>query len=142
MSIDFGWNKNDDIYVNPLRSIRSISPHITSMKSGAEMWRIGFRQNSSDRIPPINIGSFDLFNRGMSDFSNKRASLHVAAKSESENPEGDSIKKMLGARIIMKLIQLGANSIILNQVNSNHINTESNHVNLNHSKSDQLIPDD
>ena len=78
----------------------------------------------------------------MSDFSNKRASLHVAAKSESENPEGDSIKKMLGARIIMKLIQLGANSIILNQVNSNHINTESNHVNLNHSKSDQLIPDD
>ena len=34
MSIDFRRNMNDGIHVNPLRTIGSIIPHITSLKSG------------------------------------------------------------------------------------------------------------
>ena len=61
MGIDFRWNENYGIGVNPSRNIGSISPQITSMKSGT---RIGFGRNSGDGTPPGNIGSFGLFNRG------------------------------------------------------------------------------
>ena len=65
ISIDFGRNNNDGIGVNPSRTIGSISPQITSMKSGTERGRIGFRWNIYDGIPPRNTGSSVLFDRGI-----------------------------------------------------------------------------
>ena len=52
MSIDFGRNMHDDIYVNPPIIIGIIRLHITSLKSGTG---IGFGRNIGDGIPPINI---------------------------------------------------------------------------------------
>ena len=92
-SIDFGQNTNDVIYVNPLRTIGSIIPQINSMKSGTG---IGFGDNSGDGIPPRNIGSFGLFNRGNQDFVDRSASWNGASKSESENSEGGSNLKNAG----------------------------------------------
>ena len=56
VSVDFGQNKNDGISVIPSRTIVSIIPHITSLKSGTEMRRIGFGRNSDDDIPPRKMG--------------------------------------------------------------------------------------
>ena len=70
MSIYFRKNINDGIHVNPSRTNRSTTPHITSMYSDTVMgrnrnsgWNIG------DVIPPINIGSFSLFDRVTSDLA-------------------------------------------------------------------------
>ena len=74
ISIDFGWNTNDGIGVKPLRTIRSIIPQITIMKSGTEMGRIGFRQNNNDSIPPRNIERFRIFDRRVMDLFDRSAS--------------------------------------------------------------------
>ena len=99
---------NTTIYLS--RNIGSITPHITSLEIGHGIgWNISVRQNSSDEIPPRNIRSFGLFNRGTSYFSNKSALCYVPEKSESKNPGEKIISKILSARIILKLKKLGAN---------------------------------
>ena len=108
MSIYFVENINEDISMNPPRTIGSISKQITSLKSSTKIRRIRFRRNNNNSIPPRNIGSFNPFNRGMLIFFDKNASWHSTKKSEIENPKGESIKKMLGARIVLKLKFLGA----------------------------------
>ena len=50
-------------------------------------------RNSGNVIPPINIGSFIHLGRGMPDSSNRVASWHGAAKSESENPGDNRISQ-------------------------------------------------
>ena len=105
MSIDFRRNKNDGICVNPSRTIRSLIPKITIMKSGTG---IGFGQNNSDGIPPRNIRRFVLFNRGTSDFSDRSTSWHGAAKIESENPEDNRIFKNAGRENNFEVEKLGA----------------------------------
>ena len=52
---------DEGIGVNPSRTIGIINPHITIPKSGAEIQRIKFNQNINERIPPRNIGRFNLF---------------------------------------------------------------------------------
>ena len=64
MSIDFERNKNNVIFMNPSRTIGSITSQNTSPESGTV---IG--QNSGDGIPPRNIRSFSLFDRGIIHFS-------------------------------------------------------------------------
>ena len=49
ISIDFGRNTDVSICANPSRTIGSISPQITIMKSGTV---IGFGCNSGDGMPP------------------------------------------------------------------------------------------
>ena len=105
MSTNFGRNTNDSIAMNPSRTTRSIIPQTISLKSDTEMQRIGLGWNSNDSIPPRNIGSFNLSNRGTSDFPHMTALWHGAAKSESEseNPEGNRILKTMVERINLKL---------------------------------------
>ena len=124
---------NDGIHVNTLRTIRSISPHITSLKSGTG---IGFCRNSGDGIPPRNIGSSGFFNRGTSYFSNRRTLWHGAEKIVSENSGGNIIFKNDRRENSFEVEKIGhRKSVILNYTNSNHVN--SNHFNLN-----QLVPAD
>ena len=52
ININLGRKMNVGIRVNPSRTIKSIIPQITSMKSGTG---IGFGKNSSDGIPSRNI---------------------------------------------------------------------------------------
>ena len=66
------------------------------MKSGNEMQKIGFGRNSGDGIPPKQIGSFNPFDRGTSDFPDRSVLWHGAAKSEGENPGGERIFKNAG----------------------------------------------
>ena len=106
--IDFGWNANYGIRVNPSRTIGSIGPHITSLNSGTELRMIGFGRNSNDGIPSINIGIFYLFNGGKSDLSDRSASWLGEAKSESENPGGEIIFKNAGRDNSLKLKKLDA----------------------------------
>ena len=97
--------------MNPLKTIGGISQHITSLKSGTGTRfgrNSGFGWNSDDGIPPWKIGIFDLFDRGMSDFSDRTMTGHEKVKSETENPEGNRIFEMLRARIVLKLKKLGA----------------------------------
>ena len=63
--------------MNPPRTIGSIIPQITSLKSGTG---IGFGLNGGDGILPKNIRSFSLFDIGTSDFSDRSALLHGAEK--------------------------------------------------------------
>ena len=83
------------IPMNPPRTIRRITPQITSLESGT-----GIGQNSnvgwnrSDRILPRNIGIFGVFgffDRGESDLFNRSASWHCASKIESESLGGNRI---------------------------------------------------
>ena len=69
--IDFGRSKNDGIGVNQSRTIRSISPYITSTRQGR----------------------FDIFDsiRGRLHITNRRTEGYFAAKSENENLGGNNI---------------------------------------------------
>ena len=79
--------------MNPLRTIRSITPHINSLESRT---RIGQNknvdQNGIDGIPLKNIGTFSLFERHKSNFSDRSAPCPGTAKSESENLGGKKIE--------------------------------------------------
>ena len=134
--IDLGWNTYDGIRVNPSRTIGSIIPQITSLNSGIG---IEFFHNYGDGIPPRNIGRFGLFDRGTGDISNRRASWHVAAKIESENPGDNSIFENYERENNFQVEKFGReNSVILNNVNLNHIDTDldqSNHIYSNHADS-------
>ena len=90
INIDLG-RKFFCIRVIPSRTIRSIIPQITSMKSGTV---IEFGKNSSDGIPPRNIGSFNLSDRGTSHFFYRSASWHGEARNEKY--EGNIIFKNAG----------------------------------------------
>ena len=97
MSINFGQNTNNGTRMNPSRTIGSISSQIISLESGTGIRQnIGVGSNSGDGIPPKNIKSFGLFERGTLDISNRGASWYIKEKSESENPEGNSIFKNSG----------------------------------------------
>ena len=108
MSIEFGHKMNDGISVNPSRTIGSIIPQITNMKSGTG---IGFGRNSGDGIPPRNIVSFSLFDRGAHNFSNRSALWNVTYKVIVKPLEKTESSKTLSARIILKLITLGAKNL-------------------------------
>ena len=122
------------IPMNPPRTIRRITPQITSLESGT-----GIGQNSnvgwnrSDRILPRNIGIFGVFgffDRGESDLFNRSASWHCASKIESESLGGNRIFENSERDNNFEVEKVRhKNSVILNQVNSNHINTNSNHSN-------------
>ena len=71
---------NDGIRVNPPRTTVSISQHITSLKSGTEMRRIGFGWNSGGSILPRNIWSFNLINIKTPDLSDRSAAWHQTEK--------------------------------------------------------------
>ena len=77
MSIDFEHNMHNSIRMNPSRTIKSIIVQITSLESGTE---IGFGRNSDDQLPPRKIGRFNLFGKGISDFSNISALWNCKAK--------------------------------------------------------------
>ena len=112
MSIDFGRNTNNSIHMNLSRTIGSISPYFTSLKVGTVIGRnSSVGRNSSDGLPPRGIVSFKLFDRGTSDFANMSALGNLEAKIKSENPEGNSIFKTMGTRIISKLKTLVAKII-------------------------------
>ena len=70
ITINFKWNKNDGIGVNPSKTIGSIIPKITNMKS---VTGIRSGSNSGDGIPPRNTGSLGIFDRGYSDLSYRSA---------------------------------------------------------------------
>ena len=123
--------------MNLLITIGSISPYITNLRSDTG---VGFGNNSGDGIPPINIGRLCLFDIGMLHLANRRAPVHGAVKSESENPEFNSIFKNAWCKNNFEVETFGRkNSVILNHVDSNYINTVSNHANSNHDNSDKLI---
>ena len=116
-SLDFGWNMNYGINVNPSRTIRRIRPHIITVNSGNKMRRIGFEWNSSDVIPPRNIGSFEHFNRRTSDFFSRSALCHGTAKIETEKPGGGIIFKNAGRKNNFEVERVGCKySVILNNV--------------------------
>ena len=104
MIVDFGWNTNDGIRVNPLITIKSIRPQIISLKSGTV---IAFRCSSGDGISPVNIGIFGLFYRETSDFSDRSAPWHGELKSGSETLKATIFSIILGTGIILKLKKLG-----------------------------------
>ena len=90
--IDFQRNTINGMHMKPSRTISRITPNITSLERGTGIRRkCGAGRNSSDRIPPRNIGRSGLFDRGTSDLSNRSASWHGALKSESENSGDNSI---------------------------------------------------
>ena len=97
---------------------------------------IGFGHNIVDIIPPINIVIFVLFNRGALCFSNKRKLWHCTEKSESKHPGYNIIFENAERENNFEVEKVGRKrSVIFNHVDSNHINTNSNHsnhVNSNH----------
>ena len=139
MIIDFRQKTNNGVPMNPSRTIRSITPHITILESGTGIrLNSNVRQNSGDGILPRNIRSFGLFDRGTSDFSNKSASWHGAEKNESENFGGNNIFENDERKDDFKVERAGCrNSVICYYKDSDSI-----HVIPNHSGSNQLIPDD
>ena len=78
------------------------------MKSGNEMQRIRFELNSNDIIPPINIRSFNVFERGISGFADRRASWDGAAKVKVKTLKAAAFSKTLDSRIMLKLKKLSA----------------------------------
>ena len=125
-SIDFGQNTKNGIPTNSSRIINIILTHITSLESGTGIGRnsdVG--RNGGNGIPPINIGSFGIFDRGASDFSDRSALWHGAAKSESENSGNNSIFKNVELENNFEVEAFGRkNDVILNYVTSTptHIN--------------------
>ena len=96
---------------------------MTSLDSGnGIVLNCNVRRDISDGIPPINIGRFGLFNRGMSDLSDRSALWYVAGKIESENPGDNRIFVNAEHENIFEVENFGSKtSVILNHVNSNHI---------------------
>ena len=127
MIIDFRRNTDDIIGVNPPKTTRSIIPQINGMKSGTG---IGFGRNSGDGIPPINIRSFGLFDRGTWYFSDISVLWHGSVKSESEKPGSNRIFENAERENNSEVEKVGCkNSVILNNVDSIDINTDLNHLN-------------
>ena len=68
----------------------------------------------------------------MSDLAYRSVLYHGAAKSEIENPGSNIIFKNAERKNNFEVEKVGRkNSVILNCVNSNNINTDPNHINSN-----------
>ena len=127
MSIDFWHSTNDNICVNPTKTIRRISPQITSMKSGTE---IGFGHNSSDGIPPRNIRILGLLDRNIPDFTSTSTIWHGSEKSQNENLGNNRILKNSEGENNFEVEKVGRkHSVILNHVSLNNIKVKPNHSN-------------
>ena len=120
--------------MNPLRIIRRKSPNITNLESDTGIGfgsSSGVSHNSGDAIPPGNINIFDLFGIGASYFENRSMPWHGKAKSGIENSEGKITFKNAGRKNNFEIV--GRKTfMILNHVDSNHINTDLNQINSNH----------
>ena len=88
MSVDFGWNADDKIGMNPLITIRSPCPHTTRTRKG------------SFGIFDSTIGTPDLSYRGLL--------WNGAVKTGSEKFGGNKFFNILSAKMISKSKKLGA----------------------------------
>ena len=99
-----------------------------------------------NKIPQINRTKqeiFNIFNSIKDTFepAYRSVSWHGTAKSEGEKHGGNRIFKNAELAHYFAVENVGSkNSVISNHVDSNHISTESNHVDLNNEKWNQLIP--
>ena len=114
--------------MNPSITIGSINPQIISLESATGIgWNSDIGRNSGDRISPRNIRSFSLFDRGTSDFSDKSALRNGEEKSESENHGDNIIFENAERENSFEVEKVGREGfVILNQVNTNYISTNSN----------------
>ena len=132
------------MHMKPSKTISRITAHITSLERGTGIRRkCGAGRNSSDRIPPRNIGRFGILTEGRWIYPIGARHGMAPWKLKVKILETTAFSKILSATIILKLKKLGANICNFYHVDSNHIHTDLNHLNrvdLNHTNLNQLIP--